>query len=51
MRQERLILEVQAVEMEKLIEQYSSVLERLEAGQNEVISESGVSRGKLAVCD
>ena len=33
MRQERLTLEAQAAELENLIGRYSSILERLEAGQ------------------
>jgi hypothetical protein len=35
MRQKRLTLEAQAVELEALIGRYSAVLERLEAGQEE----------------
>ena len=34
MRQERLTLEAQAAELEDLIGRYSSILERLEAGQD-----------------
>ena len=38
MRQKRLTLEAQAAELEDLIGRYSSVLERLEAGQDTDIS-------------
>ncbi len=46
MRQKRLTLEAQAVELEDLISRYSVVLERLEAGQNEVMPGGRVSEGK-----
>ncbi len=44
MRQKRLTLEAQAVELEDLISRYSAVLERLEAGQEEAEQDTSLER-------